>query len=157
MELLEVFCGEDSAQVFHRPLAALSHPVFGYQPVDLLARGVGGSDGSTTSIGYHEALDVADAFERERDRSGDAPIILFGYSGGAAAIARAVGTQRLRPHALILETCFDTLLGTVSNRFGSGLLCILEMWTWLVFTTWYTRWWTTVSMKPWPDTARSSK
>jgi uncharacterized protein YbjT (DUF2867 family)/alpha-beta hydrolase superfamily lysophospholipase len=90
----------------------------GYSSVLLDFRGSGGSEGNTTSLGYHEALDVAAAmlFARERTPP-DRPLVLFGTSMGAAAALRAVHSEGVEPSALILEAPFNRLLDTVRNRF----------------------------------------
>jgi alpha-beta hydrolase superfamily lysophospholipase len=84
-------------------------------PVDFY--GSGGSGGSETSIGFHEATDVASAYEYARHLPGQTSVILYGGSMGAAAILKAVGDGRLEPDAIILECPFDSLVGTVRHRF----------------------------------------
>ena len=45
---------------------------------------------------------------------------IYGYTRrGAAAILRAVSKNNITPDAVILEAVFDTMLGTVRNRFAS--------------------------------------
>jgi alpha-beta hydrolase superfamily lysophospholipase len=77
--------------------------------------GSGQSSGSSTSIGYYEALDVANVYRWLSPSSSN--IILFGESMGAAAIIRAMATHNLQPQKLILESSFDRLETTVANRF----------------------------------------
>jgi hypothetical protein len=84
-------------------------------PVDFY--GSGGSGGSETSIGFHEATDVANAYEYARHLPGETDTILYGGSMGAAAILKAVADRHLVPGAIILECPFDSLLGTVRHRF----------------------------------------
>jgi uncharacterized protein len=79
--------------------------------------GSGGSGGGETSIGYHEADDVAAAFRYAAALPGRPRIVLFGTSMGAVAVLRAVSVHGLRPHALVLECPFDRLISTVSHRF----------------------------------------
>jgi alpha-beta hydrolase superfamily lysophospholipase len=94
-------------------------------------RGGGGSSGMETSIGVHEADDVAGAWDYARTRWPNQPLILYGQSMGSAAILRAVAVRGIGPRALVLECPFDRLLSTVENRFsamglpsfpGAGLL-----------------------------------
>lgn len=89
----------------------------GYSTLLVDFRGSGGSSGSSTTVGYREAQDVAAVFHYVRSTHPRLPIILYGQSMGAAAILRAVDQHRLRPRAIILEACFDRLLTTVSHRF----------------------------------------
>jgi uncharacterized protein len=81
--------------------------------------GSGGSGGQETSIGFHEAADVARAFEYARGLPHAGPIVLFGQSMGAAAVLKGVADARLQPAALVLECPFDSLVRTVRRRFTS--------------------------------------
>jgi len=80
-------------------------------------RGSGGSSESYTTVGMHEAEDVAAAVRYARRRLSHGKVFLFGRSMGAAAILRAVHAHAVQPDALILEAVFDTLLNTVRHRF----------------------------------------
>jgi hypothetical protein len=82
-------------------------------------QGSGGSSGSTTTIGFREADDVAAVTRYARDRWPDRAVILFGQSMGAVAILRAVQTHGVRPDGVVLEAVFDTMLHTVRNRFDA--------------------------------------
>jgi alpha-beta hydrolase superfamily lysophospholipase len=79
--------------------------------------GSGGSAGKDTSVGYHEADDVAAAFRFASAGETNAPVILYGVSMGAASVLRAIHSHGIRPAAAILECPFDRLLTTVQNRF----------------------------------------
>jgi uncharacterized protein len=79
--------------------------------------GSGGSGGNETSIGFHEATDVARAYDYVRALPGSGPVVLYGASMGAAAVLRGVAEEKLQPEALILECPFDSLIGTVRHRF----------------------------------------
>jgi alpha-beta hydrolase superfamily lysophospholipase len=79
--------------------------------------GSGGSGGDETSIGYCEAVDVAEAFAYARDLPGSGPVVLYGASMGAAAVIKGVADGALDPAALVLECPFDSLLNTVRHRF----------------------------------------
>ncbi len=80
-------------------------------------RGSGGSSESYTTIGVHEADDVAASLAYAREELGHTNVILFGQSMGAAAILRAVYMQGIGPEGVILEAVFDTMFHTVCNRF----------------------------------------
>jgi pimeloyl-ACP methyl ester carboxylesterase len=76
--------------------------------------GAGGSDGTTTTVGFDEADDViAAAGQLERNRQ----YVLYGTSMGAAATLRAVYLGKVKPQGMILEAPFDQFLNTIGNRF----------------------------------------
>lgn len=79
--------------------------------------GSGGSAGDTTSVGWHEAEDVAAAFAAAAKFAPSRPRVLYGVSMGAAACLRAVHALKVKPDALILECPFDRMLTTVQHRF----------------------------------------
>ena len=79
--------------------------------------GSGGSGGSETSIGFHEATDVANAYEYARHLPGERAVVLYGGSMGAAAILKAVADRHIEPSAVVLECPFDSLVGTIRHRF----------------------------------------
>ncbi len=79
-------------------------------------RGGGGSTGRETSVGWHEARDVAAAVHHIRQQHRLVPLLLYGHSMGAAAILGAVAREQVRPDALILERPFNSLVDTVGNR-----------------------------------------
>lgn len=80
-------------------------------------RGSGESSEAYTTVGVCEADDVAAAVRYARERFAPPSLVLFGQSMGAAAILRAVAHSGVTPDAVILEAVFDTMLGTVRNRF----------------------------------------
>ncbi len=80
-------------------------------------RGAGGSAGQDTSIGWHEANDVAKAVAWTRQNLNEPAPVLYGFSMGAAAVLRAVAVEDVHPRALIVEAAFDRMLSTVENRF----------------------------------------
>ncbi len=82
--------------------------------VDL--RGSGDSDGNRTSIGYHEADDVAAVFQYVKKISKEPKILLYGQSMGGAAVMRAIHVHGITPDAIIVESVFDRLPATVKNR-----------------------------------------
>lgn len=81
------------------------------------AHGSGGSGGNTTSLGFHEAEDIAAAAREAKRRWPNHRRVLFGTSMGAAAALHAVAAWGVRPDAMILECPFDSLLTTVKHRF----------------------------------------
>jgi uncharacterized protein len=91
----------------------------GYRCFTVDFRGSGGSAGDRTSLGYHEADDVARTVAYVREHWPNESLILFGHSMGAAAVLRALSRQPLAPEAVVLESPFDRLLSTVEARFAT--------------------------------------
>jgi alpha-beta hydrolase superfamily lysophospholipase len=91
----------------------------GYAAFLLDFHGSGGSRGSETSIGVHEADDLAQAVEYVRHRIPSQILILYGQSMGSAAILRAIAVNGVRPSAVIVECPFDRLVSTAANRFAA--------------------------------------
>jgi uncharacterized protein len=89
----------------------------GYATLLFDFRGSGGSDGNSTTVGYHEAIDVTTTVQYCQSRKLPIPLILYGQSMGTAAILRSISKQNVRPDAIILESVFDRMLTTVRNRF----------------------------------------
>jgi alpha-beta hydrolase superfamily lysophospholipase len=81
-------------------------------------RGVGGSSGSTTSLGYHEAEDVRAVYGAAADRAPGLPVFLHGASMGAAAVMRAVAELGIRPVGIVGECTFARFQDAVENRFA---------------------------------------
>ncbi len=79
--------------------------------------GSGGSEGNSTSIGYHEADQVKDVFEFVK-QSYPGEILLFGTSMGAAAILKAIDDHHFDVKGIIIECPFGSLYKTVSSRFS---------------------------------------
>jgi hypothetical protein len=82
-------------------------------------RGSGGSSESYATLGMLEAEDIAAAVRYVQERLPHSAQILYGQSMGSAAILRAVHSLGVEPNAVILESVFDTMLGSVRNRFDS--------------------------------------
>lgn len=80
-------------------------------------RGSGGSSEDYTTLGMLEAEDVAAAVRLAQERLPHSALILYGQSMGSAAILRAIHAHGVSPDAVILESVFDTMLGTIRNRF----------------------------------------
>jgi alpha-beta hydrolase superfamily lysophospholipase len=106
----------------------------GWAPVLVDLRGSGGSSGDTTSIGFHEARDVAAAVRFTRERFPQGPLLVWGASMGAAASLRAVGALGVTADGLLLEAPFATLRSAVVNRFRTlgvptlGLVDLFLFW-----------------------------
>jgi alpha-beta hydrolase superfamily lysophospholipase len=81
-------------------------------------RGSGGSGGSATTLGYHEAHDVAAALRRARALNLPRSLILYGQSMGGAKVLRSMAVLGVDGDAVILESVFGRMLGAVCNRFG---------------------------------------
>jgi uncharacterized protein len=94
--------------------AAAEFRALGYSCYVVDFRGSGDSSESYTTIGVHEARDVA-AVVAELDAC--EPIVLYGVSMGAAAILRALAHEGVVVDAAILDAPFDRMLTTVRNRF----------------------------------------
>ncbi len=90
----------------------------GFAAVLIDFRGSGGSDGTTTSLGFHEAEDVATAVQHVRSLGLPGPLILYGQSMGGAAVLRSIAALEVEPDGVILESVFGRMLGAVRNRFG---------------------------------------
>ena len=79
--------------------------------------GSGGSSGTSTSIGYYEALDVQAAHEYAIEQWPNQKTVLYGFSMGGSAVLRAVAVGNVQADGVIVESTFDRLLNTVSIRF----------------------------------------
>lgn len=96
-------------------------------------RGSGGSEGSETSIGWHEARDVQAAVAYARTLPGSPRVIAYGISMGAAAVLKAEADGDLGAAGLVLECPFDRLLTTVNHRFEERSLPAFPLSPLLVF------------------------
>lgn len=104
------------------PKAAVLGPArefhnMGYDVLMTDFRGVGGSVGDRTTLGYEEANDVAWAAAYARQHWPGERQILYGPSMAGAAVLRAAGQLNVHPSAIIIESAFDRLLSTAENRF----------------------------------------
>jgi len=111
-----VFPGYPAPRTALLPEARALHEL-GWSTLVVDFRGCGGSDGSETTIGYREGEDVAAALRWARARGLPGPYVLYGQSMGAAAVLRSVAACGAEPDGLIVESAFNRLLDTVSNRF----------------------------------------
>jgi pimeloyl-ACP methyl ester carboxylesterase len=94
--------------------AAAQFQALGYSCYVVDFRGSGDSSESYTTIGVHEARDVAAVVAAIEHCE---PIVLYGVSMGAAAILRALAHEGVEVDAAILDAPFDRMLTTVRNRF----------------------------------------
>ncbi len=113
--LVVLFHGYAASKSSLLPQAQLLHEL-GWQTMLVDFFGSGGSSGASTTLGVVEAKDVTAALEVARMQS-LAPVVLYGISMGGAAVLRAVAVEGARADALIVEATYDTLLGTIRNRF----------------------------------------
>jgi uncharacterized protein len=88
----------------------------GYDTLLVDFRGVGGSSGTTTTLGMREAQDVALAIKYAQRTNLKPPLILYGVSMGTAAILKAIAHEQVAPAAIILELPFARLLDAVRSR-----------------------------------------
>ncbi|MEL6672823.1 MAG: alpha/beta fold hydrolase [Bacteroidota bacterium] len=110
--LFHGYSGEKSSMLKR---AALLREI-GYNTLLVDFRGSGGSTGNTTSIGFHESVDVRAAIETLLAR-GEENLYLLGTSMGAAAVLKAMAEDPAGVTGLILECPFGSLLQTAKNRF----------------------------------------
>lgn len=122
--LFHGYAGSKSAL---RPEAALFHEL-GYRCVLVDFRGSGGSEGTSTTLGWREALDVAAAAAWVGQ-----PVILYGQSMGAAAVLRAVATEEVQPFRLVLDAPYARLVQTVGHRYEAMSLPAWPLAQLLVF------------------------
>lgn len=95
------------AQVFNR---------LNYDTLLVDFRGVGGSSGNTTTLGFREANDVAFAVNFAKKLNPKHSIVLYGVSMGSAAILKAIAQEKIQPDAIILELPFARLLNATKSR-----------------------------------------
>jgi alpha-beta hydrolase superfamily lysophospholipase len=79
-------------------------------------RGSGGSEGNTTSIGYHEVDDVLTCYNYIKNQQ-EQRIFLFGTSMGAVAIMKALNDNKIQATGIMLECPFGSMYQTVKARF----------------------------------------
>ena len=115
--LVLLFHGYTRSKADVLPEARAFHDL-GYSCLLVDFPGSGGSGGESTSIGFHEAEDVACTVDFARGRWPNRRLILFGQSMGAAAVLRAFVVRKLAVDAAVLECPFDRLLTTVKARFA---------------------------------------
>ncbi len=104
----------------------------GYDVLLVDFMGSGGSEGNTTSIGFHEAAQVKTAYDFLAQK-GYSDLYLHGTSMGAAAIMKAMQDYPLKVSGLILECPFNTMYETVGARFDQMHLPRFPMAGLLVF------------------------
>lgn len=128
--LVHGYAGERSQT---RPTAArLLEAGFTVVAPDLRAAGT--SDGDTTSLGWHEASDVAAVVGWVDEVLGDPCPVLYGFSMGGAAVLGAAGRLHVPTRGIVVESTFDRLVHTVGHRFETmglpprGLSDLLLFW-----------------------------
>jgi alpha-beta hydrolase superfamily lysophospholipase len=115
--LVLLFHGHADCKASQLPVARALHQL-GWSTFLVDFHGSGGSGGDRTSLGFHEATDVAAALHYS---GAFAPgrRVLFGQSMGAAAVLKAVHDGGLDPHGIVLECPFDRFATTVERRFAA--------------------------------------
>jgi uncharacterized protein len=88
----------------------------GYNTMLVDFMGCGGSEGSTTTIGFKEAQEVKDCYEY-LIRNHFPNVSLFGTSMGSVAIMKAIKDYDLKPTSIIIECPFGSMYKTVCKRF----------------------------------------
>lgn len=74
------------------------------------------SSGSSTTIGYREAENVAQTYTFLPNDIKKSKIILFGFSMGATAVMKAMNDYQLDVDGIVLEAPFATFEGTIESR-----------------------------------------
>ena len=111
-----MFHGYSSEKSGLLPEAKLFHEM-GHELVLVDFPGSGESPGNMTSLGIHEADDVAAVIDWARTQWPDRQLVVYGHSMGGAAIMRAIALRHAKPDAAIVESVFDTLLDAIRFRF----------------------------------------
>jgi uncharacterized protein len=114
--LVILFHGYAASKAQVLTVAARLHAL-GWSAVLVDFRGSGGSQGERTSIGYHEARDVAAAVHWAKQELGSGTPVLYGFSMGAAAVLRAVAVENVPARAIVVEAAFDRMRTTIHHRF----------------------------------------
>ena len=127
-----LFHGYGASKESLLPVAVELHAL-GWDTLLVDFHGSGGSAGDTTSVGWHEAEDVAAAFALATELAAGKPRVLYGVSMGAAACLRAIHAHGVKPDALIIECPFDRMLTTVRSRFRAMRVPAWPMAELLVF------------------------
>lgn len=91
----------------------------GYSVFMIDFRGSGTSGGNTTTLGLHEADDVAATVDYVRVHWPNQRLILYGQSMGSVAILRAISVHHVSPDSIIIECPYGSILRAVTNRFHS--------------------------------------
>ncbi|MES2379600.1 MAG: alpha/beta hydrolase [Bacteroidota bacterium] len=78
--------------------------------------GSGGSEGSQTTIGFLESIQVKTCFDYLTEK-GEKNIFLFGTSMGSVAIMKAICDSAIKPKGIIIECPFGSMYQTVCARF----------------------------------------
>jgi uncharacterized protein len=112
------------ARVFHD---------LGYDTLMTDFRGVGGSSGNTTTIGFREAEDVALAMRYAQNARLKPPFILYGVSMGSAAILKAAAEQMVKPDAIMVELPFAYLANALRSRVKAMHLPVFPTAEFMVF------------------------
>ncbi len=110
--LLHGYIGEKSDLIEE----AAAYEKMGYGVTLLDFFGSGDSEGSFTTIGFHESYDVHAAVNMIRSVNKDAELEVYAVSLGASALLKANHDQKLDVDRVVLETPFASMKGTICNR-----------------------------------------
>jgi uncharacterized protein len=88
----------------------------GYNAMLVDFMGSGGSEGTTTTIGFTESQEVKDCYEY-LIKNNFQNISLFGTSMGSVAVMKALRDYDLKPRTIIIECPFGSMYQTVCKRF----------------------------------------
>lgn len=104
--------GDNKTDVLQEGEAFLN---MGYNVLLLDFRAHGNSGGNTCTIGYLETEDVKLAYNFLGNK-GEKNIVLWGFSMGAASVARSIEEYHLQPSKVILEMPFATMENAVEGQ-----------------------------------------
>lgn len=99
-------------------------------------RGVGGSEGNRSTLGWDESQDVAAFVTLAKGRT-VGPVVVYGFSAGGAAALRMAALEQAQPDALVVEATFDTLRHALRARVqhlgapAFPMVDLLLFWSWM--------------------------
>jgi transposase len=92
-----MFPGKSSSKASQLLAPAKAFNRLNYDTLLVDFRGVGGSSGSTNTLGIRKAKDVALALSYAQSSKLKRPFILYGISMGSAAVLRAIAIKKVNP------------------------------------------------------------
>jgi len=101
----------EAAGIFHS---------LGYSVAAIDFRGTGKSEGSRTTLGKREAVDVEVAFKRISQKFPGLPVLLYGAPMGAGAAMKSQYFGRITPAACIYEAPYGTLTEFAQARIADA-------------------------------------
>ena len=128
-----LFHGNGSNKANHLLPSAQRFHQLGYDTWLVDFRGVGGSSGSTSTLGIRESEDVAVSLSYVQSLAPTSPFILYGISLGSVSVLKAAADKAVNVDALILEQPFLTLLEAVRARVSASRMPTFPMAELIVF------------------------